>query len=295
MCNTKWKIDGKVIGGETLLSPYASVHGRTGAFDMTMPGHGLLFCKDLEHSGSILQSGGEKHILTANLWATRKQTSEQVLFVTFPSNKASEKVSDPRCFSKKLPIKTQTLHFQLTGWRVLCLKHTWALSIKLSSRMTKPYLPSWTITVPTLPLTSLPATIFKILHCEYVEEEAISNHIVCVNFFVPFEAKNLLINLALEKMTLRPDAPSCSHFTKSARVNRSCWPGRRTRQIVGIPKRLNLTWMWLYATMKIIPRWWILLRVNWATIHMCHSRWSLLKELFKVSNTCQVWVSPLVQ
>jgi hypothetical protein len=30
-------------------------------------------------------SQGEKHIITANIWATRKEHSKQVLLVTFPS------------------------------------------------------------------------------------------------------------------------------------------------------------------------------------------------------------------
>ena len=64
---------GSVQGGETLIYPYASEKGK--AFDTTTPGNGLLFRKDLEHAGGVVKNG-EKHILTANIIATRKQISD---------------------------------------------------------------------------------------------------------------------------------------------------------------------------------------------------------------------------
>ena len=39
---------------------------------------------DLEHEAELLESG-EKHLLSLNLWATRKRTSGQVLLVSFPA------------------------------------------------------------------------------------------------------------------------------------------------------------------------------------------------------------------
>ena len=44
---------------------------------------GVLFRKDLEHEGLELKRG-EKHVITANLWAVRKEVSKQVLLVNFP-------------------------------------------------------------------------------------------------------------------------------------------------------------------------------------------------------------------
>ncbi len=208
------KIDGKVVGGETLLFPYASKNGT--AFDTTTPGHGLLFRKDLEHSGSVLQNGGEKHILTANLWATRKQTSDQVLFVTFPSNEAHENVkADDEALLKQAT--NQDTSFALP---VDCLKGTMLEThvnfVNRSFEQNDEAVPA----VVNYQCTNFTfeefATVAKILQRAYVNEEAIGNHASCLDFFGPFEAENLLVNLALEKTTLGPDPPSCDRFTKSA-------------------------------------------------------------------------------
>ena len=66
-------------GGETIIHTY----GGATAYDTTTTGSGILFRKDLLHEGNELISG-EKHIITANIWATRKEQSKQVLLVTFP-------------------------------------------------------------------------------------------------------------------------------------------------------------------------------------------------------------------
>jgi hypothetical protein len=68
-----------VVGGETIIHTY----GGAKTYDTTTTGSGILFRKDLEHEGAELISG-EKHIITANIWATRKEQSKQVLLVTFP-------------------------------------------------------------------------------------------------------------------------------------------------------------------------------------------------------------------
>jgi hypothetical protein len=68
-----------VVGGETIIHTY----GGATAYDTTTTGSGILFRKDLEHEGAELISG-EKHIITANIWAMRKEQSKQVLLVTFP-------------------------------------------------------------------------------------------------------------------------------------------------------------------------------------------------------------------
>jgi predicted 2-oxoglutarate/Fe(II)-dependent dioxygenase YbiX len=66
-------------GGETIIHTY----GGATAYDTTTTGSGILFRKDLLHEGNELISG-EKHIITANIWAMRKEQSKQVLLVTFP-------------------------------------------------------------------------------------------------------------------------------------------------------------------------------------------------------------------
>jgi hypothetical protein len=53
----------------------------------TAPGGGLLFRKDLAHEGLPVEAG-EKHLLSLNLWATRK-VAGPVLLVTFPGEPAT--------------------------------------------------------------------------------------------------------------------------------------------------------------------------------------------------------------
>jgi len=62
---------------------------------MGTTGNGILFRKDLEHEGMELLSG-EKHIITANIWATRRGQSTQVLLVTFPTRAVDGKETDTK-------------------------------------------------------------------------------------------------------------------------------------------------------------------------------------------------------
>ena len=81
MCVTPATEAEGVVGGDT------SLHFFDGAktFNTTTTGSGILFRKDLEHEGLELTKG-HKHIITANIWATRIEQSKQVLLVTFPQN-----------------------------------------------------------------------------------------------------------------------------------------------------------------------------------------------------------------
>lgn len=56
-----------------------------------MVAHSSLFRKDLEHEGQVVRVG-EKHVLSANIWAHRKR-SGQALVITFPLE-ADEAESD---------------------------------------------------------------------------------------------------------------------------------------------------------------------------------------------------------
>lgn len=67
-----------VGGGNTAIHTF----GGSKIFDTTTPCW-CAFRKDLEHKGLELKRG-EKHVITANLWAVRKKVSKQVLLVTFP-------------------------------------------------------------------------------------------------------------------------------------------------------------------------------------------------------------------
>lgn len=67
------------LGGATTIHAYGK------SFDFaatTTPGHALLFRKDLDHEGQVV-TGGEKHILSVNVWAHRKKSCKTLL-ITFP-------------------------------------------------------------------------------------------------------------------------------------------------------------------------------------------------------------------
>ena len=72
-----------VQGGETTIFGY----GKSTSYGTTILGTALLFRKDLEHEGAELKRG-EKHIITLNIWATRKHVCNQ---------SPSGNISAPRC------------------------------------------------------------------------------------------------------------------------------------------------------------------------------------------------------
>ena len=79
VCITPPKAALSTLGGATTIYAYGK------SFDFaatTSPGHALLFRKDLDHEGQVV-TGGEKHILSVNVWAHRKK-SGQALLITFP-------------------------------------------------------------------------------------------------------------------------------------------------------------------------------------------------------------------
>jgi len=71
-------------GGETCVTVNPLFTLKSNA--TTMPGGGLLFRKDLTHEGLAVTSG-EKHLISLNLWATRKVAGPVLLF-TFPNEDA---------------------------------------------------------------------------------------------------------------------------------------------------------------------------------------------------------------
>ncbi len=79
VCVTPSEITTK--GGETLLHFNSSFTHRSQS--TITPGCALLFRKDLEHE-SVPITTGEKHIITMNIWATRRH-STQIFLVSFPA------------------------------------------------------------------------------------------------------------------------------------------------------------------------------------------------------------------
>ena len=84
MCVTPAAEAEGVVGGDTSLHFFDGAK----AFNTTTTGSGILFRKDIEHEGLELLKG-QKHIITANIWATRIEQSKQVLLVTFPDNESN--------------------------------------------------------------------------------------------------------------------------------------------------------------------------------------------------------------
>ena len=72
LCVTPADEAGDAEGGDTSIYFFDGVK----SFDTTATGSGILFRKDLEHEGMELVKG-QKHIITANIWATRKESSKQ--------------------------------------------------------------------------------------------------------------------------------------------------------------------------------------------------------------------------
>ena len=199
LCVTPSERLGAIDGGETLIYPYASQKGV--AFDTTTPGNGLLFRKDLEHAGNMLKAG-EKHILTANLWATRKQASNQVLFVTFPSQDDDQ--------GKKARSSLQQAANQETSYAlpVDCLTGTMLEAhVRFfnqgyeQNEQELPLVVSYKCTNFTFDEFG---TVFKILQRAYVHEEEIRQHAECIEFFGPFLVENLLVILSLETKEKSP-------------------------------------------------------------------------------------------
>jgi len=90
----------KCDGGDTLIFPYHAPQPIR--YDTKTPGHGVIFRKDMDHAGEKIIKG-EKHILTANLWATRANRSSKVLHVTFPTaddGKYTAKKSNQQCLAE---------------------------------------------------------------------------------------------------------------------------------------------------------------------------------------------------
>jgi len=205
------------VGGQTLIFPYASEKGTP--FDTTKAGNGLLFRKDLDHAGNLLKAG-EKHILTANLWATRKQASDQVLFVTFPETAAAAAATNP---TRSAQAQLEHAANQNTSYvlPVDCLKGT---MLDAHVRFVNRGYESQDMEAPTVVTYECTefsyqefGTVAKILNRSCIDEHCIRDHAACIDFFGPFANENLLVNLALAS---KPDneEEACKRFVMPMNV-----------------------------------------------------------------------------
>jgi hypothetical protein len=81
VCVTAAEAAVRTRGGATIIHQLGKSHKIAG---ITIPGHAVVFRKDLEHEGELL-GAGEKRIVSLNLLAIRDRSpQDQVLHVTFP-------------------------------------------------------------------------------------------------------------------------------------------------------------------------------------------------------------------
>jgi hypothetical protein len=199
-----------VIGGNTTIHTF----GGAKTFDTTTTGSGILFRKDLEHEGMELMSG-EKHIITANVWATRTEQSKQVLLVTFPpkenggidSKLSIEEVANTS-MSYVLPVDN------LSG---MLLAHVqWANRAAESEGKDEP--PVVTYECCDYDFETF-GVVEKVLNRSYVDEQLIHGAKDCLDFFGPFKAENILVNLALESNSEAKEGATVSPQRKKARTS----------------------------------------------------------------------------
>lgn len=184
-----------VIGGNTTIHLF----GASKEFDTTTPGSGIIFRKDLEHEGMVLQRG-EKHIITVNLWATRNETSKQVLLVTFPL--AQDEGGDGKGESLPAPSLRD----------VADASTSYVLPVDILTGMLATYV-QWANQAAEREGRDMPTVVtyecrdfdfdtfgvvYKVLTRSYVKEEAIYAAKDCLDYFGPFNYSNILVDLSLE-------------------------------------------------------------------------------------------------
>ena len=189
---------------------YGSVTTRNGCksksieniFDTTTPGSALLFWKDMEHAGNVLKKGN-KHIVTANIWATRANESKQVLLVIYPLQLDETKDTSSAVGETKSNAATRAMHQAVDG------NKSYALPVEILRGMLKTHV-QWvnrqsvedeceSPPVVTYQCTNFDyvafGVVYNVLNRPYVSEDDIIDHQECLDFFGPFAPQNLLVDL----------------------------------------------------------------------------------------------------
>ena len=189
-------------GGDTKIFTY----GTEKTFDTHTAGCGLLFCKDLEHEGTEVLEG-EKHILTANIWATRKDQTDQVLLVTFPENGDSNTEATIDNTAQE-----QETEAGKAIERAACRKTTYVIPVYLLRGMLKAHVDFCNRQAGESPSPVVEyrcknfdfdtfGTIERILKRSYVGEVEIVEQHEVIDYFGPFLTENLLVELAVQPKT----------------------------------------------------------------------------------------------
>lgn len=192
-----------VEGGQTAVWSFGGLDSSPTAksFNTTTPGSGVVFRKDLNHEGKMLLKG-TKHIITINLLGVRKNSSDQVLYVTFPdatdngaASSASDAIEQAALGDRSFAIPVS----KLTG--PLEAHVRWANNNAEANGEHPP---------PVVPFVCKDfspddfSAVAKILNRCYLDEDCIKRAWDCLEYFGPFNCENILVDLALDS-DLTPD------------------------------------------------------------------------------------------
>jgi hypothetical protein len=89
------------------------------------PGGALLFRKDLCHEG-LPVTAGEKHILSLNVWATRKASAGPILLITFPAEQASAPAAPAAPLQALADARSYAISLAQLAQHPTCILNTYA-------------------------------------------------------------------------------------------------------------------------------------------------------------------------
>ncbi|KAL9185543.1 hypothetical protein ACHAXT_003320 [Thalassiosira profunda] len=199
LCVTPADLAEGVIGGNTIIHSF----GGAQTFDTTSSGSGIVFRKDLEHEGTELQRG-EKHIITANIWAVRKEQSKQVLLVTFPTeDDGTEKADAKKCSIKTAADESASYVLPVDVLSGMLLTHVqWANRAAEQEGKDEP--PVVTYECRDYDFDTF-GVVERVMNRAYVNEDAICKAKEALDYYGPFKREDLLVSLALEKSEAKED------------------------------------------------------------------------------------------
>jgi hypothetical protein len=211
-----------VEGGETAIITFGGVGSKPveKVYDTKTPGCALLFRKDLNHEGKPLIKG-VKHIITANIFAVKKDQSEQVLYVTFPQEGVvarDDQVRTTRSKSRALVEKKDKAAANAAIMQVANDSKSYALPVSLLTGMLESHVrfsnsqaeaegkePPQVVPFVCKDFTFEQfGVVARILNRCYVDEASITKSKTCLDYFGPFNVSNVLVDLALEPSSEPP-------------------------------------------------------------------------------------------
>jgi len=201
ICVTPDELAQDVQGGETSVFTYGGLRSGShraieNTFDTVTPGVGLLFRKDMEHAGKELKQG-VKHIVTANIWATRTTQSDQVLLVTFPDDQdstESQNDSASRAMEKVSSAHTSYV-LSIDVLSGMLLTHVqWANRKAADQDLDAPRVITYECHDFCYDAFGV---VYNIMNKAYINEFSIESYQTCLDYFGPFNTQDILVDLAV--------------------------------------------------------------------------------------------------